>query len=63
MDTAFAARGDFLAVSGVDSVRADTDTAVFDAGALVLLEEVLAADVTVLVTGFEEMGFLTGDAF
>jgi len=43
----------------------EADAGVFEgsAGALVLLEEVLAADVTVLVTGFEEMGFLTGDAF
>ena len=63
MDMAFAARGDFLAVSGVDSVRADTDTAVFDAGALVLLEAVLVAVVTVLVTGFAELDFLIGSAF
>ena len=64
MDMAFAARGDFLALSGVASARVEADAGVFEgsAGALVLLE-VLAADVTVLVTGFEEMGFLTGDAF
>jgi hypothetical protein len=65
MDMAFAALGDFLALSGVASARVEADAGVFEgsAGALVLLEEVLAADVTVLVTGFEEMGFLTGDAF
>jgi len=65
IDMAFAARGDFLALSGVDSARGRADTGVFDASAdaLVLLEAVLEAVVTVLVTGFAETGFLTGGAF
>ena len=65
MDMAFAARGDFLALSGVASARVEADAGVFEgsAGALVLLEAVLAAVVTVLVTGFAELVFLIGSDF
>ena len=65
MDMAFAARGDFLALSGVASARVAADAGVFEesAGALVMLEAVLAAVVTVLVTGFAGLVFLIGSAF
>ena len=65
MDMAFAALGDFLALSGVDSARVETDAGVFKGGegTLALVGAVLAAVVTVLVTGFAELVFLIGNAF
>ena len=67
MDMALAARGDFLAFSGVDSTRTagGEDAVVFKGseGALDLVEADLVADVTVLVTGFADAGFLVGSAF
>ena len=65
MDMAFAARGDFLALSGVDSARVETDAGVFKGGegTLALVGAVLAAVVTVLVIGFAGLVFLIGGAF
>ena len=65
IDMAFAALGDFLALSGVDSARVETDAGVFKGGegTLALVGAVLAAVVTVLVTGFAELVFLIGNAF
>ena len=65
MDMAFAARGDFLALSGVDSARVETDAGVFKEGegTLALVGAVLAAVVTVLVIGFAGLVFLIGGAF
>jgi hypothetical protein len=62
MDMAFAARGDFLALSGVDSARVETDAGVFKEGegTLALVGADLAAVVTVLEVAFEETVFLTG---
>ena len=65
MDMAFAARGDFLALSGVDSARVETEAGVFKEGegTLALVGAVLAAVVTVLLTGFAELVFLIGSGF
>jgi hypothetical protein len=65
MDMAFAARGDFLALSGVDSARVGADAGVFKGGegTLALVGAVLAAVVTVLVIGFAGLVFLIGGAF
>ena len=66
IDMALAARGDFFAVSGVLSTRADGAGTVFfteGAGALALGEADLAAVVTVFEAGFAELGFLTGSGF
>jgi len=66
MDMALAARGDFLAVSTVElSGRAAVEGVGFaeGAGALALVGEDLAADVTGLDAGFEETVFLTGNGF
>jgi hypothetical protein len=65
MDMAFAARGDFLALSGVDSARVGADAGVFKGGEgnLALVGTVLAAVVTVLLTGFAGLVFLIGSAF
>jgi hypothetical protein len=65
MDMAFAARGDFLALSGVASARVGADAGVFKGGEgnLALVGAVLAAVVTVLVIGFAGLVFLIGGAF
>ena len=62
MDMAFAARGDFLAVSVVLSVRTTTGGVTFaeGAGTFVFAVEGLAAVVTVLDAGFEGEVFFTG---
>ncbi len=65
MDMALAARGDFLVVSVVLSVRATTGALTFAevAGALVLAGDDLVAVVTVLDAVFNGAVFFTGSGF